>query len=114
MIKKIAIYSGQLYMGGIERVLVNYLEKLAKEPELEITLIIKENIPEKNIFFNEIPKNIKVEFIKTEKMCRKSLELRLNKKNLIKRVQYQWALFYERVVMRRWIKEHFETNKYST
>ncbi|MGL6025100.1 MAG: glycosyltransferase [Cetobacterium sp.] len=114
MIKKIAIYSGQLHMGGIERVLVNYLEKLAKEPELDITLIIKENIPEKNIFFNEIPKNVKVEFIKTEKMCRKTMCFKENKKNIFSRLQYQWALFYERIVMRKWIKNHFKNNKYST
>ena len=62
MKKKIAIYSGQLYMGGIERVLINYLEKLSKEPELDITLIIKENIPEKNVFASEVPKNIKIEY----------------------------------------------------
>ncbi|MGL6066362.1 MAG: glycosyltransferase [Cetobacterium sp.] len=114
MKKKIAIYNGQLYMGGIERVLINYLEKLAKEPELDITLIIKENIKEKNVFFSEVPKNIKVVFIKTEEMCKKTFELRKDKKNQFKRLQYQFALFYERLVMRKWIKEHFKNNSYNT
>ena len=66
MKKKIAIYSGQLYMGGIERVLINYLEKLSKEPELDITLIIKENILEKNVFASEVRKEIKMEYITDE------------------------------------------------
>ena len=114
MKKKIAIYNGQLYMGGIERVLINYLEKLAKEPELDITLIIKENIPEKNIFLNEVPDNIKVVFIKSEEMCRNTDRLRGDKKSFISRLQYQWALFYERIVMKNWVKEHFKNNKYHT
>lgn len=114
MKKKIAIYNGQLYMGGIERVLINYLEKLAKEPELDITLIIKENIPEKNIFLNEVPDNIKVVFIKSEEMCRNTDRLRGDKKSFISRLQYQWALFYERIVMKNWVKEHFKNKKYHT
>lgn len=112
MKKKIAIYNGQLYMGGIERVLINYLEKLALEPELDITLIIKENIPERNVFASEIPKNIKVEYIKSEELCRKTDGYRKNKKNPISRLMYQWSLFYERVVTRKWVKEYFEKNRF--
>ncbi|MBC2850958.1 glycosyltransferase [Cetobacterium sp. 8H] len=112
MKKKIAIYNGQLYMGGIERVLVNYLEKLALEPELDITLIIKENIPEKNVFASEVPKNIKVEYIKSEELCRRTDSYRKNKKNTISRLMYQWSLFYERVVTRKWVKEYFEKNRF--
>lgn len=107
--KKIAIYSGQLYMGGIERVLINYLEKLAKEPELDITLIIKENIPEKNIFFKDIPKNIKVEFIKTEEFCRNHEKLsNERKKSVIIALKYQWSLFYSRVIVKKWIENYFK------
>ena len=112
MKKKIAIYNGQLYMGGIERVLINYLEKLALEPELDITLIIKENIPEKNVFAGEVPKNIKIEYIKSEELCRKTDNYRKNKKNPLSRLMYQWSLFYERVVTRKWVKEYFEKNRF--
>lgn len=112
MKKKIAIYSGQLYMGGIERVLINYLEKLSKEPELDITLIIKQNIPEDNVFLPEVPKNIKIVYVKSEEMCRRTDKLRKNKKNIISRLQYQWALFYERIVMKQWVKSFFEENNF--
>ncbi|MGL4802117.1 MAG: glycosyltransferase [Cetobacterium sp.] len=112
MKKKIAIYSGQLYMGGIERVLINYLEKLSKEPELDITLIIKENIPEKNVFASEVPKNIKIEYIKDESLCRKTEELSKNKKNFLVRLQYQWNLYYSRVTIQRWIDRYFKENSF--
>ena len=112
MKKKIAIYSGQLYMGGIERVLINYLEKLSKEPELEITLIIKENIPEKNVFASEVPKNIKIEYIKDEDLCRKTEELSKNKKNFLVRLQYQWNLYYSRITIQKWIDSYFKKNKF--
>lgn len=112
MKKKIAIYSGQLYMGGIERVLINYLEKLAKEPELDIILIIKENIPEKNIFASEVPKNIKIEYIKDEALCRKTEGLSKNKKNFLVRLQYQWNLYYSRVAIQKWIDRYFKENTF--
>lgn len=112
MKKKIAIYSGQLYMGGIERVLINYLEKLSKEPELDITLIIKENIPEKNVFASEVPKNIKIEYIKDEALCRKTEELSKNKKNFLVRLQYQWNLYYSRVSIQKWIDRYFKENTF--
>ena len=112
MKKKIAIYNGQLYMGGIERVLINYLEKLSLEPELDITLIIKENIPEKNVFVGEVPKNIKIEYIKSEKLCRKTDSYRQNRANIFSRLMYQWSLYYERVVTKKWVKEYFEKNSF--
>lgn len=111
--KKIAIYNGQLYMGGIERVLINYLEKLAKEPSLDITLIIKENVPEKNVFFKDIPKNIKVEFIKSEEFCKKHERLSEGrKKNIITALRYQWNLFYSRIIVKKWIEKYFKENKF--
>ena len=112
MKKKIAIYNGQLYMGGIERVLINYLEKLSKEPDLDITLIIKENIPEKNIFASEIPKNIKVEYIKSEKLCRKTEELSKNKKNILIRAWYQVVLYYARRKGRAWLRSYLTKNDF--
>ena len=66
--KKVLFYNGQLFMGGIERVAISYLEGLSKEKDLDVTLVIKENNPEKNIFIKDVPSNIKIEFIKTEKM----------------------------------------------
>ncbi len=112
MKKKIAIYNGQLFMGGIERVLISYLEKLALEKELDITLILKENIPEKNVFLSEVPKNIKIEFIKTEELCKRTEGYRNNKKNIVSNLMYQWSLFYERLVVKKWVKEYFSKNKF--
>ena len=40
--KRVLFYNGQLFMGGIERVLISYLQGLAKEKDLEITVLIKE------------------------------------------------------------------------
>ena len=36
--KRILFYNGQLFMGGIERVLISYLQGLAKEKDLEKTV----------------------------------------------------------------------------
>lgn len=112
MKRKIAIYNGQLYMGGIERVLINYLKNLAKEPDLEIVLIIKENISEKNIFSVEIPKNIKVHYIKSEKLCRKIEKFSKNKKNLLIRFWYQILLYYGRKKGKYWLRNYLTKNHF--
>lgn len=110
--KKIAIYNGQLFMGGIERVLINYLEYLALEPTLEITLIIKENIPEKNIFLNDIPKNIKIKYLKSEKLCKKTVSFSQNKKNIIIRALYQGFLYYSRKKGKICLRNFIRKNKF--
>ena len=40
---KILFYNGQLFMGGIEKVLISYLNGLSNEKEIETNLLIKEN-----------------------------------------------------------------------
>lgn len=110
--KKILIYNGQLFMGGIERVLISYLQKAAQEKELDITLLIKENDPEKNVFYNDIPENIKCEFIKTEKSVKLRHKISSKKKNPVYRLFYQGFIQWERIAMKGWLKNYFQKNNY--
>lgn len=109
--KRILFYNGQLFMGGIERVLISYLQGLAKEKNLEITVLIKENDPEKNIFFKDIPENLPVIFIKTEEMVRFRNKVKNNKKNIFCRLLYPLLLSYERIYMKKWLKRFMQENK---
>lgn len=109
--KRILFYNGQLFMGGIERVLISYLQGLAKEKDLEITVLIKENDPEKNIFFKDIPKNLPVIFIKTEEMVKFRNKVKNNKKNIFCRLLYPLLLSYERIYMKKWLKKFMQENK---
>ena len=60
--KNILIIHPALVVGGAETVLINYLKILSKlEQKYNTTLFLIENRVNFNI--NEIPKNIKVEFI---------------------------------------------------
>lgn len=111
--KKILIYNGQLFMGGIERVLISYLKGLSQEKNLDITLLVKINDPEKNVFLRDIPKNIKVEFIRSEEFCKKREEIsRKKKKNIYYKFLYQLDLIQGRLNMKKWIKNYFEKNKF--
>lgn len=109
--KRILFYNGQLFMGGIERVLISYLQGLAKEEDLEITVLIKENDPEKNIFFKDIPENLPVVFIKTEEMVKFRNKVKNNKKNIFCRLLYPLLLSYERIYMKKWLKRFMQENK---
>lgn len=108
--KKICIYNGQLFMGGIERVLISYLEMLSKDDTLDITLVIKENNKEKNVFYEDIPKNIKCIFIKTEEVSQKRAYLSKKKKNPLYRLMYQGHLLLEKIQTKIWLKKFFNEN----
>lgn len=110
--KKILFYNGQLFMGGIERVAISYLEGLSKEKDLDVTLVIKENNPEKNIFIKDVPSNIKIEFIKTEKMVNFRNKASNKRKNPFWRIIYFFMLNYERMYMKNWLKNYFLKNKF--
>lgn len=110
--KKVLFYNGQLFMGGIERVAISYLEGLSKEKDLDITLVIKENNPEKNIFIKDVPSNIKIEFIKTEKMVNFRNKASNKRKNPFWRIIYFFMLNYERMYMKKWLKNYFLKNKF--
>lgn len=110
--KKIIIYNGQLFMGGIERVLINYLIKLSKVKDVQIELLIKENNPQKNIFEKEVPSNIKISYIKSPEMIEKREEYSMKKKKSIYyKMMYALTLKKERGYMRNWLKEYFEGQK---
>lgn len=110
--KKILIYNGQLFMGGIERVLITYLTALSKEKDLDITLLIKENNPEKNIFLKDIPENIRFQFIKSEELIKKRERASKKRKNPFFRAYYQWLILIERTAMKKFVQEYFSKNKF--
>ncbi|WP_294659661.1 glycosyltransferase [uncultured Fusobacterium sp.] len=109
--KRVLFYNGQLFMGGIERVLTSYLQGLANDEDLEITVLIKENDPEKNIFLTDIPKNLPVVFIKTEEMVKFRNKVKENKKNIFCRLLYPLLLSYERIYMKKWLKRFMCENQ---
>ena len=110
--KKVLFYNGQLFMGGIERVTISYLEGLSKEMDLNMTFVIKENNPEKNIFIKDVPSNIKIEFIKAEKMVNFRNKVSNKRKNPFWRIIYFFMLNYERIYMKKWLKNYFLKNKF--
>lgn len=109
--KRVLFYNGQLFMGGIERVLTSYLQGLANDEDLEITVLIKENDLEKNIFLTDIPKNLPVVFIKTEEMVKFRNKVKENKKNIFCRLLYPLLLGYERIYMKKWLKRFMYENQ---
>lgn len=113
MKKKILVYNGQLFMGGIERVLITYLQGLSKEEDLEVDLLIKENDPEKNVFYEDIPKNIKCTFVKSVEEVKTREEIsRKKKKNIFYRCYYQLFLAMERKKMKSFVEKYFLENRY--
>lgn len=109
--KKVLFYNGQLFMGGIEKVAISYLQGLSKEKDLEVTLVLKENNLERDVFLQDVPKNIKIEFIKPEKMIKFRNKAYNKRKNPFWKILYLFMLNYERRYMKNWLKDYFKNNK---
>lgn len=109
--KKILFYNGQLFMGGIERVAISYLQGLSREKDLEVTLVLKENNLERDVFLKDVPKNIKIEFIKPQKIIEFRNKAYKKRKNPFWKIVYLFMLNYERRYMKNWLKNYFKNNK---
>lgn len=93
--KKVVIRSGSLRMGGLERVLIEVLQNMDLK-KYEIYLFIEDDSGKDNIFLKDIPKNIKVYFLKPEKLMRKTESYKNRKKNLFYKLMYNFMMEYER------------------
>ncbi|MGB6127734.1 MAG: glycosyltransferase [Psychrilyobacter sp.] len=110
MKKKVLIYNGQLFMGGIEKVLTRYLHALSAQENLDIELLIKENDPKKNILYKDLPKNLKCTFIKSEGMVNFREKMSSKRKNIFCNIIYQVMREIEKIQMKIFLKSFFQKN----
>lgn len=95
--KNIIISSGTLMMGGIERVLIEVLKNLDKN-KYRIFLFIEKDLGKENIFYDEIPEEVKVYFLKPEKLIEKADYYKVRKKNLWYKLLYNIQMKKERTI----------------
>lgn len=98
---KILILHKWLVMGGIERILINYLHLLKDEPNLSIDLLIAFDTP--NSFFSaEIPNKNNIHYIFDKDHYIKQQYLANNKhKNLTLRLKQKWHRYKEKKYCRK-------------
>lgn len=95
--KNIVISSGSLLMGGIERVLIEVLKNLDKS-KYRIFLFIEKDFGKNNVFYNEVPKEIGIYFLKSEELIKKAGYYRDRKKNLYYKLLYNIQMKKERKI----------------
>lgn len=95
MRKKILIHNGSLRLGGIERRLIEFLENLDLS-KFDITLVVDDNFGELDVFRKRLPREVKLIYLKSEKMLQVSEWLRRNKKNVLVKIGYNLAMTFER------------------
>ena len=95
--KNIVISSGSLLMGGIERVLIEFLKNLDKS-KYRIFLFIEKDFGKNNVFYNEVPKEIGIYFLKSEELIKRAGYYRDRKKNLYYKLLYNIQMKKERKI----------------
>lgn len=111
MKKKVLFYNGSLRMGGIERVLVEVLQNLDRS-SLDIDLVIEDGIRSLNVFEKDIPKDIKLCYLKPEEIIKKTDFYRQNRKNLFYKIMYNLMMAYEGYVKKENLKKIVKDKHY--
>jgi len=113
MKKKIIFHNGSLRMGGIERVLVEVLQNIDLK-KFEIELLIEDEFKEENIFEKDIPKEIKVTYLRPEWLLQKTKWLRERKKNIFYNIFYNLFIELERQVRNNNLNKFLKTTQAET
>ena len=102
--KTIMISSGDLTMGGLQKILVEYL-KLIDKNKYRIVLLIANDYGKKNLFLEEIPKNVEIQFVRPYNLVSKIAELSKNRKILnrllLKRYRYRSKRVFKSIFLEK-------------
>ena len=111
MKKKVLFYNGSLRMGGIERVLVEVLQNIDKN-KINIDLVIEDGTKTLNVFEKDIPKEIEIFYLKSEKLIKITDSFRKKKKNIFYKVAYNLLMNYESYIKKNNLKKLMKNKKY--
>ena len=95
MKKHILFLSGGLKIGGVERVLIEYLNNIDRE-KYKITLFLMSDFGSDAVLEPELKKDIQIKYIKNYEIIKQKEELRKNKKNIFKKIKYSSFLKKEK------------------
>lgn len=111
MSKKVLFYNGSLRMGGIERVLVEVLQNIDKN-SIDIDLVIEDGTKALNVFEKDIPKEIEIFYLKSEKLIKFTDSFRKKKKNIFYKIVYNLLMNYESYIKKKNLKKLVKNKKY--
>lgn len=108
---KILFYNGSLRMGGAEKILTEILKGLSPYYE-NIDLIIADGIESDNFFAQEIPKKIKINYLKSENLIKKTEYYRERKNNIFFKILYNFYMRYEHIIKKKNLKNFLKNKEY--
>ncbi|WP_336508033.1 glycosyltransferase [Glaesserella parasuis] len=99
-------------MGGIERILINYLSILSQEENLKIDVLIDYNTKD-NVFGKEIPKEINITYLfDVDYFEYKTTLYRERNNSLIKKINYKYLNIKEKIFKRKKLTNIIKNNNY--
>lgn len=110
MKKHILISSGSLKIGGVERLLIEYLNNIDKD-KYEITLILMSDFGEKSVLKSELNDNVVVKYLKPFDIIDKKEKLYKKKKNLFYKFKYNIFLIFEKKITLINLKKYLKSIK---
>ena len=104
--KTILISSGTFEMGGVEKVLVEYLNLIDLD-RYKVILFMDSDLGELNVLEKEVPANIKIIYLKSKKTALKILPFKNRKRNFLDKIRYERLKTLERREKKRKFFEEY-------
>ncbi len=98
MKKEICFYINSFVVGGIEKVLLQYLKNIDKK-NFEVTLLIGFKLDELEKLKSEIPKEVKIEYILKDNLnCKLKKKKSLGKISFLEKMLYEFLSFSRKII----------------
>ena len=110
MKKKILILSGGLKIGGVEKVLIEYVNNIDKE-KYEVFLLIMSEFPSHLTLTKFLKKDINIEYLKTSYFLQKKEILKSKKKYIRNKIRYNILLYLEKRKTKKDLKNYLKNLK---
>ncbi|MGL6153860.1 MAG: glycosyltransferase [Cetobacterium sp.] len=104
--KKIIIHTGNIAIGGQEKMLIEFLKILSSD-KYHIILLIEEDQDLDNYYESQIPKDVEYHFL-TSKKFMKTLLLQKHKKNLLNKILYSINLKRKKYIALENLKKYIQ------
>lgn len=108
---RVLFYNGSLRLGGAEKILLEILKGLKKDDK-NIELLIADEVINENFYAEDIPKEVKLNYLIPDNIIKKTKYNRDRKKKLLNKILYNYFMLKEQWIKKQNIKKNTKGKKY--
>lgn len=108
MKKNLLFYSGGLKIGGLEKILIEYVNNIDYN-KYNVKLLLMSDFGD-NTLVNEVNKNVEINYIKSRNIIEKKEALKKEKESILGKIKYNIFLLNEKLLTKKKLKKYFKNH----